>query len=196
MKIKLLIVFVFAAVQTSYAQLGAGNVLAGGQIEISSNDAENSFTFAPAGHYLLTDQIAVGAQLEFFTNRTNPGEDDYTRTNSFGLAPSIRYFHNLSDKVYLYGQGSIGFEFGGSKEYVGDTSIDTYDQNTFGISLRPGIMYVVSPKVGIDLGINFISYSRTSTTIETVAGDVTTKNDNFSLGFNTLQPSLGLYFIF
>ncbi|GAA5042891.1 hypothetical protein GCM10011506_45820 [Marivirga lumbricoides] len=197
MKIKLFILFVFAAVQTSYAQLGAGNILAGGQIEVNSSDNRNSFTFAPTGHYLLTDHIAVGASVGFATGRSNPGEDDYTRDNSFSLAPSIRYFHNLSEQVYLYGQGSIGFEFGGRKQYVGDTSIDVYDENTFGISVRPGLMYVVSPKVGIDFSINFISYERESRTEENLAGnDVTTENNYFQLGFNTLAPRLGLYFIF
>ncbi|PTB93250.1 hypothetical protein C9994_13220 [Marivirga lumbricoides] len=197
MKIKLFILFVFAAVQTSYAQLGAGNILAGGQIEVNSDDDINSFTFAPTGYYMLTDQIAVGARVGFNTQRTNPGEDDYTRQNVFSVAPAVRYFWNLSDQVYLYGQGSIGVGFGGGKGYVGNTSSDIYDLNTFEISVRPGLMYVISPKVGVDLGLNLISYSKVSITQENALGnDVTTDNDSFQLGFNTLSPSLGIYFIF
>lgn len=200
MKLKLFILFAFVtivAAQNSFAQLGAGNILAGGQIEVNSSEDFSSFTFAPTGHYFITDQIAVGASVGFNTERNdNPANDTYTRDNIFSIAPSVRYFWNLSEQVYLYGQGSIGFGFGGGKGYDGDTSTDLYDVNTFGLSVRPGLMYVVSPKVGIDLGVNFLSYSRTSTTVETAVGDVTTKSDDFTLGFDTLSPSLGLYFIF
>ncbi len=197
MKFKLLIILTILAAQTSYAQLGAGNLMVGGALEISTNENQNSFTLSPTGYYFISDQLAIGGTIGFGTFRTNPGEDNYTRENRIGIIPSARYFWNLSEQVYVYGQGSLGLTFGSGKAFAGNTSTDTYNSTDFNIGLGTGLLYVISPKIGIDLGLNIVRFVNNSRTNNNPFGeDQTTTNNSFRFGINSFAPSFGLYYIF
>jgi outer membrane protein len=195
-KSKILIVLALMVAQTSYAQLESGNILLGGELSISSNGNQNTFNFAPTGYFFISDQLALGGSVGFGTSRNNPGEDDYNRFNSFGITPAARYFWNLSEQAYIYGRGSIGFSTFNSKQYTGNTTVDNFNGSQFGIGLGTGVMYILSPQLSIDLGINIINFSRSSRTTPTGVGqEVTTIDTSFRFGIDTFTPSFGLYYI-
>ncbi len=197
MRIKLLIILGIIVSQVAYSQIGAGNLMVGGALEISTNDNQNSFTLSPTGYYFVSDQFAIGGSIGFNTNRNNPGEDDYTRNNSVGIMPSARYFWSLSEQFYVYGQGSVGLTFGSGKTYVGSTSTDTYNSTDLSIGIGTGLMYVISSKVGIDLGLNLVRFGSQSVTTPVFGGgDQTNSSSSFRMGLDTFSPSLGLYYIF
>ena len=198
MKIKFLTILALLVAQASIAQIGAGNLMVGGALEISTNDNQNSFTLAPTGYYFISDQLALGGSVRFGTTRDNPGDDNYVRNNSFGFIPSARYFWSLNEQIYFYGQGSVGLTFGNQKLYLGNTSTDTASNTEFSIALGTGLMYVISSKVGVDLGLNLVRFGSNSVTTPTGPGgaDETTSSSSFRLGVNTFAPSLGLYYIF
>ncbi|MBK6264558.1 outer membrane beta-barrel protein [Marivirga sp. S37H4] len=197
MKIKLTILVALFTVQATYAQIGAGNLFAGGTMEIVNNTNTNSFTFSPTAYYFISDQLAIGGSVGFQTWRNNPGEDDYTRTNFLHITPAVRYFWTLTDQAYIYGQGSLGLSFGGAKNYVGNTSTDAYDDTNLRLGVGTGVMYLLSPSIGVDLGLNLFSFNRNSrTTPQIGGGEQTTTDNSFRLGINTLSPSFGLYYFF
>ncbi len=196
MKTKLLIILGILVAQTSYGQLESGNTLLGGEFSFSLNENQNAFRVAPTGYFFLTDQLAIGGSIGFSTFRTNPGEENYNRLNAFSIAPSARYFWNLSEKAYIYGRGSIGFSSWNDVRFTGNISEENFNESRFGIGLGSGIMYVLSPQFSIDLGVNLVNFSRISRTNPTGGGQEVTESSNaFRFGLDTFTPSFGLYYI-
>lgn len=196
MKYILLIIVGVSVTMTSYGQLESRNILLGGEVSLTTGENEIGFTLSPSGYYFISDNLAIGASIGFGTSRTNPGEDNYSRLNTINISPTVRYFWNLSEKAYLYGSGSIGYSNANSKIYTGDTSINNLKLSSYGISAGAGILYMLSPRFSIDLGVNIASYGRMSqTTLVGVGEEETTVRNYFRIGINTLSPSFGLYFL-
>jgi opacity protein-like surface antigen len=195
MKSKLLVLFVLFSVQQAYSQIGSGNILLGGGFGFNSGENNVGLNINPTAHYFISDNITIGGSLGFGTNRTNPGEDIFTRTNSFGIAPAVRYFKDFGEKVFIYGQASLGFTGSGSTFVNGNERTDVQSINRFALGISPGIVYAPNDKIGFDLNFNLISFNRTGITDETDNPVTTNVETGFSFAFNTFSPSFGIYYI-
>src|SRR5690554_7434983 len=92
-----------------------GDVLLEGNISFSStNDKntdvkENSFTFAPKAGYFLTDDFAVGVQLDVTNSKTEAVALE-NKENAFGAGVFGRYyFLDLGQRFKTYGELGLGF---------------------------------------------------------------------------------------
>ncbi|MGM0581072.1 MAG: outer membrane beta-barrel protein [Bacteroidota bacterium] len=195
MKSKLLILFVLLTAHQAYAQLGSGNLLLGGGFGFNTGENNTSLNINPSGHYFISDNISIGGALNLGTNRTNPGEDIYTRTNTFGITPAVRYFKDFGEKVYLYGQASLGLTSSGSTFIDGNERTDIQSTNRFGLGISPGIVYAPNDKIGFDFNFSLISFNRNGITDETDNPATTNVETGFSFAFNSLNPSFGIYYI-
>ncbi len=180
---------------TCYGQLESGNILLGGEIAVSNEENQIDFSFSPTAYYFITDQLALGGDLSFFTSKNDLGPDNYRRFNSFGISPSLRYFWSLTEKTYVYGRGSIGFATFTSTEFTGNTSEENFTGSQLGVSLGTGIMYTLTPRFSIDLGLNLVGFSRLSQTRQIGLEEVTTNSNGFRFGLDTFSPSFGLYYV-
>jgi opacity protein-like surface antigen len=190
-----LIVLVLFFGQQAYSQIGSGSLLIGGGFGFNAGENSTGFNISPTAHYFISDNITIGGSISFGTNRTNPGDDVYSRTNQVGLAPAVRYFKDIGEKVYLYGQASLGFNTSGTTFIDGNERTDIQSINRFGLGISPGILYAPNDKIGFDLNFNFISFNRTGVTDETANPVTTNVNTGFSFAFNSFTPSFGIYYI-
>ncbi|HET8860150.1 outer membrane beta-barrel protein [Marivirga sp.] len=197
MKSKLLILTFLIVAQQGFSQIGTGTLFVGGGFGISSSETTNRSTISlqPAVHYFISDNISFGGIFGFSSSRNNPGADIYTRNTNFSITPAVRYYAELGEKVFLYGEGSLGIGFGSSTGINGNNRADISSNGTFSLGLSPGIFYAPTEKIGFDLKFSLISYNRFSFTDET--NDPTTTNvaNDISFAFSSFTPTFGVYYI-
>lgn len=111
-----------AASFAANAQTGQGNWLIGGGAGFSSgkssgaSSSSSNFFLAPDAGYFVADDLAVGAQVSFYSQTGG--------YSSFSAAPFVRYyFLPLGDAAKLLAQGSFGF--GSSKSGDGAQSVSS-----------------------------------------------------------------------
>lgn len=191
---KILCLFLLVAFgMAAKAQTSAGSILLGGGFRLSSTTYEtaaddlkaSSFSITPSAGYFLSDNFALGVDIEFSSNKyTN---DD--KENDISVSPFVRFYKFLAeDKFAFYGQGNVSIASG---KYDPDTGNET-KTSSFGISASPGFAYFFNEKWSLDLqlaGISFRSYDPDKD------GD-NDKRKDFVFGASSFSPSLGFrYFI-
>ncbi len=195
MKSKLLVLFILLTVQQAYSQIGTGSTLIGGSLQFQSMERFNTqeLRILPNVQYFISDNISIGGNLGFVTERNNLGQDTYTRTNTFVFGPEARYYIELGENVHFYGAASLGFGFGGSTFIDGNDRTDTEDTSTFNFGVNPGILFTPGSKVGFNFELNLISFGRNSST--PAGANTSTVFNGFTFGTNTFTPTFGLYYI-
>ncbi len=200
-KLVLSILVVSALAFTTQAQTEKGKIMLGGNLAFESqkSDADNakantSFEIVPSVGYFVADNIAVGTGVGYSYDK-NIGTD---RTSAIVVSPFGRYYANLSDSFKFYGQLSVPMEFGNSKavDATGNVGNKIGSTRQIGVALSPGFAFFPSKKLGIELGLNGLSY--TNYKVED-ANENTVKGrgyDNVSFGTNFFAPKLGIRFHF
>lgn len=213
----------------AYAQIGQGSLMLGGELKFdmtgekttkitdpSAGDVKTpgytNWNFNPKVGYFFTDNIVVGVDLNFGqTHRGTATSGTETETYSsfdMGLGLFGRYYMNISDNFYFYGQANVMYTSSSWTERDPGTTAgsfqdgDKYTSSGLGIGISPGLTFFPSPKWGIDLGLRgLVNFSSTTDKVETPAGpggaavsDTETTGSNFNIGFGTLAPTLGLHY--
>ena len=93
----------------------------------------SSLTFLPEFGYVLNPNMAVGAELGY---ESVSDKDDDVTYGTFTFAPYFRYTFLSFGNVSLFGDGVLSYKRGSTKY-----DDDTYNNNTIGISVQPGIAY-------------------------------------------------------
>lgn len=140
-----------------------GDVLLEGNISMSStkdnnNDSkESDFTFAPKAGYFLTDDFAVGVELNVSNNKNEVGSAE-TTTNMFGAGVFGRYyFLELGKRFKTYGEVGLGFVSTKTELQPANTEIKA---SGFGAGAGLGINYFVTEKIAINFALtDILSYS-------------------------------------
>lgn len=200
------VVFAFFAAQ---AQIGAGTISVGGALEISTTGSKfkggsssvdgptsSSFTFGPQAGYFLSDNLSVGAAIQYRNSTTKSASgDSKNTTNAFIFSPFARYHMPMGEKFYLFGEARVGFGFGGGKVKSGGNSSDKDPSSTIGMAVSPGILFFPGEKVGIELAFNILSFDHY---VEKDADDKNNKSiqNTFSFGPNLFAPQLSVQFYF
>jgi hypothetical protein len=188
-------------VSTAHAQLNPGAWYWGinGSVWSTRDAADNTnteFSIAPSFGYKVNDGWSVGGQLGY---NSNVGGDN----NMLFIAPNARWYYRYNDNTFLYFQGSVAAGWG-SERFGDDT--DGYDSDVFALEtgIRPGILFFVSDRVGIEFQYGFLGYRQW--TYSTDGGDdVTTSEAGLQLNMNGRQlqdlvpitfsgPTLGIHF--
>lgn len=145
-----------------------------------------NFSLSPMVGYYLTPKMAVGVKLNLSTGKAvTPGTPETVdKTNSFGVAPFVRYHAISFNKFSVYAQGGIGISFASSKTTVGNTSTNGPKTTSFGFGVSPGISYELNEHFSLETSINILSlnYSFSTTKEGSGATETVTKRSNFNLG--------------
>lgn len=153
----------------------AQDMYLGGSLNVWRNSTENatSFKIAPEIGYNFNEKWAVGAELNYAHDYQNNAT-----TNTFSIAPYIRwsYYQNDVVRLFLDGTGSLGVV----KVKDGDTS------KAGQIGLRPGVAIKLNDHFSFIAKYGFLGYRR----------NVNTSGDSFGLELSSEDLSIGFHYAF
>lgn len=189
-------VLAFFAINSAQAQVAQGRVMVGGNVGFGQNSGNNNsstnFSFNPSLGYFITDNIALGAGLIMTsTSNTTTVINTTTRntTNTIGLAPFARYYGEIVEKFYWFGNAGISYSSFSNKTTVtlNNTSTTTTNPNTnqFRFNLGGGLAFFPSEKFQLELAYNVLSFQ-----------SFDNGSSSFNFGLNTFGPSLGFRYFF
>lgn len=161
------------------AQLAQGDSFITGGLNFSVNNpertADNTTTEQPSttefganlyGGYFMSENLVLGIGLGFDSYKwKDDAEEDYEETETrslFTIAPSLRFYNHLNEKLSLYGDLGVGLGFGKYKVETTQGGTTTTEPETdltsMRIGLTPGFNYMMSDKIGLELRYGFIGY--------------------------------------
>ena len=168
-------ILVGGSIAGSWQNSSTENISSGSGILVSKSETKRrTISLAPEASYFVDTNLAVGIQgtyrYRIRIDPKQPSAGDSSRTENtrqtVRLGPTLRYYKPISDELAVFGQASAYYEFGSSKDERFATESDIIG---FGGSVRPGITWFVSDKVGINFSIpQLVSYSYTE---EEIVGD-------------------------
>ncbi|NRF40431.1 outer membrane beta-barrel protein [Pedobacter foliorum] len=200
-KLLLSLVAVSALAFTTQAQTEKGKIIVGGNAAFSTSksDAEGaksntSFKIVPSVGYFVSDNIAVGTGVGYSYDK----QISKFENQAFVVSPFGRYYANLSESFKFFGQLSVPMEFGTAKavDAAGKVGDKVGSSTSIGVALAPGFAFYPTKRIGIEFGINGLSYNNTR--YENGNGDKIkgAGSDSFDLGANFFKPNLGIQFHF
>lgn len=149
----------------------------------TDNPASSNFGIGLQGHYMITDNIAVGLGLGYNASKsfsfTISNNDLFYRNSLLDISPSVIYFISIADKFQYAPELAIRFGFGGetyeSWDFVNKKIIEeTDDISYFGFGLMPlNFNYNINDNLALSFGLGEIAWASYKIT------------DNFSVA-NTL----------
>jgi len=121
------------------------NMWLGGTVGFRTSESGNSSTsttnFIPAFGYHINDNWSIGGWIGISSTETRTGQVS-TKLSTTTLAPFVRYtFTGVSDFSF-FGQGEMALSFLGG---------DRPNENSFGLRIRPGVLYSFAQNWGIQL---------------------------------------------
>ena len=143
---KKIVLFLFVAIAT--LSVKAQDIYMGGTVGLWRNDDANttSFKLAPEIGYNLSEQWALGVELQF-----NHEYKEHISTNTFAIAPYARFSYYENKIVRLFIDG--GFGFATTKVKDGGDAI-----NGFEIGLKPGIAIKLNQHFSLVAKCGFLGY--------------------------------------
>ena|ERR1035437_8857067 len=166
----------------------------------------NNFTYTLQPGYLITENFCLGISAVYINNTENnqnppdPEFDSDSKTWLYGIYG--RHYLYISEKFYFTNSFVMTLKTGtnNSSNYYTDPSLNT--SSALGIkgyyfSYAPGLLYFITPHVGIKTNIGTISYDHTTTT--TTSGSNTGTSNTYGI-FSILSPltsfNVGVDFFF
>jgi len=173
MKKLLLAVFLLISSNAIFAQVDKGQWLVGGSAGFNSSKEgdykQTTIEISPDAGYFFINQFAGGLSV-MYSHDTQKYSSSKTTTNTFWLAPFLRYYFMPSgQKVNVFADGSYGF---GSSKTTGSSSVSA---NYYQIKGGPAVF--LTPNTALELALYYRSYGGD--------GYKTDRNNNFglSIGF-------------
>lgn len=174
---KVLLAGAIALFGLSNAQIAKGTTYLSGQVGYSSTQDNNTdskvedFTIVPTVGYFVGNNVAVGLGVGY-ANTSNTTTSALTNvetklsTDAFVVAPFVRKYWTVGEKLYIFGQLEVPMAFGKDKaEYSGTASqFNTESKFTsIGVNVKPGLDYFLN-KTGLSKLLSENSDTTTSST--------------------------------
>jgi len=226
MKKNILILFALCAVMTSYSQTEKGKMFIGGQLNFS-NDKKTSnldyadsieFTIAPNIAYFIKDNFAIGANFNLSTSNysdktyyttyyypiNTPPYTIYTLYNSsktsslnYGIGGFARYYIKIIDKFKFYIHGSINYSYQSTNTTQTDGSNENLHGNEILLAVSPGLVYFITPKLGLEASFGNINYSYSKNFDNNLPiENQNTTGSRYGINLNSSTLFLGLNYYF
>jgi len=205
----------------SNAQIQKGTGYLSGTINYTQQEDKNidltekNFKVIPTAGLFVAPNLAVGAGLGYINRRTEHNYDssygsfinffDYTgKTNALAVAPFIRKYWNLSDKLYFFGQLEIPMEFGKINQDAivttmdgtsGVISVQTLSverkYTSVGVNVKPGLDYFLSKNWSVEATVGEFGYRNFK-----YKNEDDTDRKNYKAGLNLSAVSFGVKYVF
>lgn len=162
-----------------------------------------TISITPQLGYFVNDKVLIGGRVSYSNVKTEQlfsgnGDiliDNEIKTNLFEIGPYARFHKSLNEQFLLFLQTNLDIGFGTRKN--GRTG-PTVDESMFEIEagLRPGILLMVSDKLGIESTFGFLGYKLGQAKLKDTNLDPTptNKDQDFGLDLNLNTFSLGIQF--
>lgn len=157
-----------------------GNIIVEGNIGFGSTNDKNTetktsgFNFNPKAGYFISDDLAIGLELGFGSNKAEVAGTEVSKSSSVGIGAFARYyFLDLGARFKTYGEFGVGYNTENFKT-PGD-----YKINTLGVGAGLGINYFVTDNIAINFGLtNILSYSSAKADVDGAEAE-----NEFNFGF-------------
>lgn len=176
---KLFLIGALALFGAVNAQTEKGSWVVGGSTTLGFNNATSkqkvgsntsdgpkisTFTITPSVGYFVINKLAIGVDLGF-TSITSKQEDDQmsayysakSTVNTFSVMPTATYYFKSDSKLLPYLGAGLGFASSKIKyDFSGPYGVDSEDKNNgFAWKVKGGLMYLITPSIGVDIGVTF-----------------------------------------
>ncbi|MBT2619231.1 MULTISPECIES: outer membrane protein [Chryseobacterium] len=214
---KLLLASAIALFGLSNAQIAKGTAYLSGSVGYSQEESDNgnykkeNFNVLPTVGYFVGTNLAVGVGVGYQTEKTTqtttlalPGAVNVTESivkkPAFVVAPFVRKYWTLSDKLYIFGQLAVPMQFGktetennsvttsGSTTVTNSTSTEA-KYTKIGVTVKPGLDYFLNKNWSIEATIGEFGYSN----YKPKDGDAT---NNYNFGLNLSSVTFGVKYVF
>ena len=120
-----------------------------------SNYKQDNFVFAPSVGYFVTDNIALGVNLNLGSGSVQATSSSGTnKTSTFAAGLAGRYFFTPASQFTLFTELGVALGSIKSTPAIGNVT----KVNSFGVALTPGLNYFVSKNFSLETKIAVLSY--------------------------------------
>ncbi|OCA78939.1 opacity protein [Chryseobacterium contaminans] len=216
---KILLAGAVALFGLSNAQIAKGTTYISGQLGYSQNENNNndtkieSFKVLPTVGYFVNTNLAVGLGVgykndnvkvtkeETMAGSTFVGENKNT-TSAFVVAPFVRKYWTLGDKLYIFGQLEVPMEFGQYKEETESTlttgstvtrksTSDKANYTSIGVNVKPGLDYFLNKNWSIEATFGEFGYNTNKLDV-----DGAKRVNDYKFGLNLSSVTFGVKYVF
>lgn len=203
----------------SNAQITKGTSYLSGQVEYYHNE-KNEFEaktkddvirILPTAGYFVDNNLAIGLGVGYKSAVTKYTVNGFeflntieikNTDNAFVVAPFVRKYWTLSDKLYIFGQLQVPLEFGNEKldfNSEGDggdpiLSAPFTEKNNYtniGVNIKPGLDYFLTKNWSIEATIGEFGYNTYKKDIEGAK-----RTDNYKFGISLSSVTFGVKYVF
>ncbi|MGI9579683.1 outer membrane beta-barrel protein [Chryseobacterium sp. RRHN12] len=203
----------------SNAQITKGTSYLSGQVEYYHNEKNEFETktkddvirILPTAGYFVGNNLAIGLGIGYKSAVTkyNVSGVGFLNTieikntdNAFVVAPFVRKYWTLSDKLYIFGQLQVPLEFGNEKldfnsEGDGGDPIlaapftEKNNYTNIGVNIKPGLDYFLTKNWSIEATIGEFGYNTYKKDIEGAK-----RTDNYKFGISLSSVTFGVKYVF
>ncbi|PIF46072.1 outer membrane protein [Chryseobacterium sp. 52] len=212
---KLVLAGAVALFGLSNAQIAKGTTYVSGQIGYSQKENNNddskveSFKVLPTVGYFVGTNLAVGLGVGYKNDKTTETtknslivSEDKNIESAFVVAPFVRKYWTIADKLYIFGQLEVPMEFGQVKEEgtstttVGGatTTASTSTKSNFtsiGVNIKPGLDYFLNKNWSIEATFGEFGYNTSKFDV-----DGAKSVNNYKFGLNLSAVTFGVKYVF
>lgn len=219
---KLLLAGAVALFGLSNAQIAKGTAYLSGQINYSSEDSRTNndaktetLRIIPTAGYFVGTNLAVGLGVGYkqttdkYTTSLFAGPITSTSVNkniedAVVVAPFVRKYWTIADKLYIFGQLEVPMEFGNYKTEYTETTVNTITNSTsinsnsaktkytsVGVNVKPGLDYFLNKNWSIEATIGEFGFN----TYKLDVDGADNRND-YRFGLNLSSVTFGVKYVF
>lgn len=189
------------------AQISKGSTFLGGSVNFNASSTEddaipsnenkiNEWGIRPQfGKAIATNKI-LGIFLNFagstneYMNSSFTSDKRKVEGNNYGGGIFYRQYYPISNRFYLFGDGSLGVNFGKSEATLNNAITNEQKYTGLRLGVTPGISFAISNKLHIEAAMNdllTINYQSSETKEFNSSGSVirTSKGNAFAGGANS-----------
>lgn len=123
----------------------------------SEGEKVSTFTITPSVGYFVTDGLAIGLDLSY-SAITTKYSNSKTTVSTFGILPSATYYFKTASAVIPYLGAGLGYANMGNK-MTENGRTDDYSQSGLAWKAKGGLVYMITPSVGLDVGVGYSQFS-------------------------------------
>jgi len=160
---------------TSLGQISSGTTLLGGTLNYNSynirfnNDRNqafksNSFAVAPKAGYFVSENLVLGLGLGLNTGRYKNGSTVVNKQLGYSIGPFMRFYKFLGERTALFGNAAFNYTENNTDAVHSNLELSSLNRiKNIGAYITPGLTYFASSKIGIEISLGYISYTKITT---------------------------------
>lgn len=212
---KILLAGAVALFGLSNAQIAKGTTYISGQLGYSQNENNNndtkveSFKILPTVGYFVNTNLAVGLGVGYKNDNTKTVStigsttvDGKETVSGFVVAPFVRKYWTVGEKLYIFGQLEVPMVFGQNKDEgtstttVGGTTVTSSSstKNNFtsiGVNVKPGLDYFLNKNWSIEATFGEFGYNTNKVNV-----DGAKRVNDYKFGLNLSSVTFGVKYVF